>query len=186
MRSLFYVLIATAIQPGAGVDLGAAPGPDEYQVKAAFVYNFAKFVAWPPHTFSDAAAPLTVGVLGQDPFGDGLDQIFKTDTVSGRRVIVKRAAAPEGLGNCQIVFISSSEKKHLSQIFKSLGRAGVLTVGEANDFARRGGVIGFTMEQSRVRFQINVDAAARAGLLVSSKLLNVATVVHDGRAAEDR
>lgn len=181
-------LVAAALivdcRPAVAADTETAvPSPTEYQVKAAFLYNFAKFVEWPRHSWSDAAEPLVIGVLGQDPFGDGLERIFKANAIAGRRVTVKRSAIIEDLRGCNILFISASEKKRVPQILKSLDRPGVLTVGDARDFTRQGGVIGFTMEDDRVHFEINVDAAARTGLKLSSKLLNVATIVHDGRSA---
>lgn len=175
------LLLVLAVLPPAAQS--GAMAPTEYQVKAAFLYNFAKFVEWPPGTFHDAAEPFTVGVLGQDPFGAELELIFKTNTVGGRRVVVKRAGGLEQLRHCQIVFVSASEKRRLPLIFKSFDHAGVLTIGDAEGFAGQGGVIGFRMDHSRVRFQVNVDAAARAGLLVSSRLLNIASVVRDAHAA---
>ena len=173
------LVVATLSTPGAA----HSGAPTEYQVKAAFLYNFAKFVEWPPQVFSGAAEPLTIGVLGRDPFGDDLEQVFRSNTIAGRRVVIRRATSIEELRNCQMVFISSSEKRRLLQIFKSLGHTGVLTIGDADDFSRRGGIIGFTLEDSRVHFEINVDAAARAGLKLSSRLLSVATVVRDGQGA---
>lgn len=179
-----WVLCLAALVSPAGAGTTGAEAPSEYQMKAAFLYHFAKFVEWPPRAFSDATEPLCVGILGEDPFGDALEQIFKNNTVAGRRVLIQRSDTLERLRNCQIVFISLSQKRHLPQIFRSLEHARVLTIGEASDFSRQGGMIGFTMHDSRVRFEINVDATARAGLRISSKLLNLATIVRDNRAAE--
>ena len=157
----------------------AAPGPaeqlPEYSVKAAFLYHFVEFVEWP----ADAPLPatITIGVLGKDPFGDLLDRAILHKVVMGRALAVRRFETVEDLQPCQILFVSSSEMSRLPQAFALLGVAPVLTVGEADRFARRGGMIGFVFEDDRVRLEINLGAAEAAGLRVSSKLLSVARLV---------
>jgi hypothetical protein len=155
----------------------------EYPVKAAFLYHFLEFVEWP------AASPLppsrvTIGVLGRDPFGEVLDKAILKKVVAGRTLTVRRFTSIAALERCEILFISSSEMPRLAEILGRLKGAAVLTVGEADSFAQRGGMIGFVLEDDRVRLEINRAAAERAGLQISSKLLAVARLVKpDGDAS---
>ena len=156
----------------------------EYQIKAAFLYNLAKFVEWPGDPLSDSQAPIVLGIVGEDPFGKALDAVILGKTVNGRGLVVRRLGRGGDLRTCRILFISSSEKRHLAQILESLKGSSVLTVGEADGFVQSGGVIQLLLEESRVRFEINPDAAARARLKISSKLLALARIVADGRRGE--
>jgi hypothetical protein len=153
-----------------------AQADDEYHVKALFLYNFAKFVDWPPDMH---AGPICVGILGDDPFGQVLDQTVKGQTVNGHGFVVKRLKRQEDGEGCQIVFVSASEKKRLRTILNGLKSCNVLTVGEVEGFAANGGVINFEIVDSKVRFEVNIDAAERAGLKLSSKLLSLAKIVRD-------
>ena len=151
-----------------------AQQPIEYQVKAAFLFNFAKFVDWPAEAFSDSSAPLVIGVIGVDPFGAALDQAIKGKNVGGRSLVIRRLKWGQDLRACQILYISSSERKRLPQIIQSLKGASVLTVGEMDQFNQQGGIINFTREAGKVRFQINSRGADQARLRISSKLLVLA------------
>jgi hypothetical protein len=153
----------------------------EYQVKAAFLYHFAKFVEWPSDPGGNPG-PISICVLGNDPFGGTLDEAIKGKTVNGRELVARRYKQVKETTTCQIVFISSSDKKVLRPILESLIRPGALTVGETEGFAQLGGIINLTLEDNRVHFEINVDAAERARLKISSKLLNLAKIVRDGGA----
>ena len=149
----------------------------EYQVKAAFLYNFAKFVDWPPEAFRDATAPIVVCIEGDDPFGNALDQAVRDKIVNGRAFVIQRGRQLPEPKQCHILFISSSERRRLPEIFSRLQGASVLTVGESEHFASSGGAIQFALEDNRVHLLMNPDAAARARLKVSSKLLAIATIV---------
>ena len=153
------------------------PTASEYQVKAAFLYNFAKFIEWPPSSFSDASAPLRICILGRDPFGPELQDIADEKTINGRKLQVSQLADLGMARTCHILFIASSEKAQLKQIFESLHGADVLTVGDTKAFVEQGGMINFVLENDRVRFEVNHKAAEQAGLKVSSKLLNIAQSV---------
>ncbi len=154
----------------------------EYQVKAVFLYNFAKFVEWPHSAFEKATDPIVIGIAGEDPFGPILDQTLQGKTVNGRSLIVKRFKSGQSPKNCHILFVGSSEQGHLSAMIEGFKAEGVLTVGESEHFAREGGIIRFTTEDSRIRFEINVDVAEQTHLKLSSKLLSLARIVHaDGR-----
>ncbi|HEY5838564.1 MAG TPA: YfiR family protein [Pyrinomonadaceae bacterium] len=146
----------------------------EYQVKAAFLYNFAKFVDWPGDALGNSNAPLIIGVMGDDPFGGALDQAISGKTINGRSLQVRRLRWGHDLRSCHILFISSSERKRLPQIIQSLRGASVLTVGDMGQFNQQGGIINFILEANKVRFEINSRGADQARLKISSKLLSLA------------
>ena len=147
----------------------------EFDVKAAFLFNFTKFVEWPPSAFAAPDSPMNICVVGRDPFGRALDEIVQGERVGGRRVAVERLSAMPPPKTCQLVYIDA-EGKEVSKLLASAG-PGVLTVGEGDDFLRDGGIIGFVIENHRVRFDINQAAAENAALKLSSKLLSVARFV---------
>lgn len=149
----------------------------EYQVKAAFLYNFAKFVEWPSSSFSDASAPFQICVFGRDPFGEELRNITSEKTVNGRKLEVHPGVDLLRARGCHILFIASSVETPASQIFAALRGASVLTVGDTKGFAEQGGMINFVLENERVQFEVNRKAAEEAGLKISSKLLSVAKFV---------
>jgi hypothetical protein len=151
----------------------------EYEVKAAFLYNFAKFIAWPDKSFADPGAPFAFCVLGADPFGRTLDDALQGKTIGSHPVTLTRLQGAAQARRCQMVFVSSSESRRLPEIEDRLRGASVLLVGDFPGFADAGGALQFIIEDNRVRFLINTDAAQRAGLRLSSKLLSVARVVHD-------
>jgi hypothetical protein len=155
----------------APVRTNAQDSVSEYQVKAAYVFNFLKFVQYPTDAFADPLAPLIIGVLGDDPFGSALPQVVIGKTVGGRDLVIRIYHPGEDLHSAHILFISSSERKRLPAIFSSLHGSSVLTVGDTTGFLEAGGMIQFLSESDRVRFAINVDAASRARLKLSSKLL---------------
>lgn len=156
----------------------AAPA-DEYAVKAAFLLNFSRFVEWPEGAFPAADAPLRICVLGDDPFGAVLDRTVAGEVVSGRTVTIARSAEPVELRDCQVVFVSRSERPRLDAVFDELSGAPILTVGEVEGFAGRGGSINFFLESHRVRFEVNPGAASRAGLRISSELLRLGRIVEE-------
>ena len=167
----------SGVRPCAG---GPAQRPTEYQVKAAFLYNFAKFTEWPDEVLPGEEEPMVIGVLGEDPFGDTLDETVLGKTVKGRHLRVRRVERiSDGLRKCHIVFVSSSETTRLHELFEILRGAPVLLVGDTDGFARAGGMINFVLIQNRIRFEINVDAAEKVGLELSSRLLKLAKIVSD-------
>jgi hypothetical protein len=150
---------------------------DEYQVKAAFLYNFAKFVDWPPDSFKTPKDPILVCVLGHNPFGGALEEVIRGKSIEGRAFAFRQVGDAHEASACQILFVSSSDSSHFRSLFGRLKPAGILTVGEAQGFAAVGGVINFKLDGGRVRFEINVDAAEHAQLHISSKLLGLAEIV---------
>lgn len=159
----------------AALRFAAAAGPGEYEVKAAFLYNFARFVEWPRDP--QGGEEFVVTVLGRDPFGTVLDDTLRGKTVGEQRIVIRRAERAEEVRGSRIVFICDSEKERLPAILKALEGAPVLTVGEMSEFAERGGVIRFKLEQGRIRLEINVAAAERSKLKISSQLLKLARIV---------
>jgi hypothetical protein len=151
--------------------------PSEYEIKAAFLYNFAKFIEWPTDQFVAPGSPIVIGVVGQDPFDGVLDQTVKDKTINGRSLLIKRSNAVQDLKSCHILFVSPSEKKRLPQIMSGLAQASVLTVSETEQFLQEGGIINFVIENNRVRFDINKGMADRARIRISSKLLGLAKSV---------
>lgn len=153
----------------------ALASPTEYDVKAAFLFNFAKFVTWPPDAFAGPNAPLVIGVLGENPFGNELARLAADLRIQGRPLRVKEATNAVQLRGCHVIFISDSERERLPQIVEALrqARSPTLTVGEADLFLRAGGMIRFMVEQHKVRFEIDPENAAAAGLVISSKLLSL-------------
>ena len=184
--SCLIVMVTVYIMANIALNAYAnPPSPSEYQLKAVFLYNYAKFVVWPAESFADADAPIILGVLGKDPFGAIIDQTIKGKTVKGRKLAIKRFEKIEDVEICHILFVSASEKKHLSKIVKILKGSSVLTVGEVKQFAQRGGIINFIIKQNKIRFEINLDAAQQAKLKISSKLLKLAKIIRDGRRGKE-
>ncbi len=181
---LFIVFAAVAIMGyGAGTD--AAPSRDaparagpsrEYLVKAAFLYNFAKFTVWPAKAFAGPSTPLRLCLLGKDPFQGALDSLAGK-TVRKRKLEIRRLSKTTALGKCHMLFVSASENKRLATILKVLRGMPVLAVGEMPNFAHSGGIINLKTVRNKVRFEINVKAARRANLKFSSKLLRLAEIV---------
>jgi hypothetical protein len=158
----------------SGYGRAQAPQPTEYQVKAAYLFNFAKFVEWPQKAFAQPTSPLVIGVLGENLFGGDLARTIRDKTVDDHPLVVKELHSQAEATNCHILFISPSEKPRLAQILQDLKGVSVLTVGEVERFTEDGGMINFVREGTKIRFQINNPAAVSVGLKISSKLLNAA------------
>jgi hypothetical protein len=174
--SALLLVYVTALPFGwrpSAVRAQASP-PTDAQVKAAFLYNFGKFVTWPVGA-EHADQPFVIGILGDDPFGDMLDGTVVDRTIRNRKVLVRRfQSAPDAVAHCQLLFVSASEAGQLAEILRLSSRANVLTVSDLDHFTDRGGMIGFHIEEKRVRFDINVTAAEAAGMTISSQLLKLA------------
>ncbi len=163
---------------------GPETKPTQYEVEAAYLFNFGKFVVW-PGTSHAAHAPFLICVLGDDPFGPVLDRTIAGETVGGRPVQDKRIARPQDATGCSILYISSSESGRLSNILPAIHEAPVLTVSDIPDFVQQGGMIQFVLRDGRVRFEVNLSTTQRNGLAMSSELLKVAVhVVRDGEGSQ--
>jgi hypothetical protein len=178
--SLFGLLFVLA--PVMGLRDAAAEDDqaDEYALKASFLHKFVYFVDWPDSADRDPQAPIAICILGRDPFGGTLDRIISDHHKGERPLQLYRVQHNEPLPNCQVLYVSSSERKSVPQILASLGSASILTVGDTDQFAAQGGVIQLFLEDGGVRFKINLMAASRVKLKISSKLLALAEIVPRG------
>ncbi len=179
-----FWLVLFLLLPSGGMNLYAQATSKEYQIKAAFLFNFMQFVEWPPTVFKNADDPFRIGVLGQDPFNAALEETVQGETISNHKIIVEHATQVDNLKNCQLIFISKSEKKYVTEILSALDDKPILTVSEIEGFAERGGGINFYLEGNKVRFEVNPDAAQHDGLKVSSQLLSLGKIVETAKEAK--
>jgi hypothetical protein len=171
LRLIFAIMILLMAR---GTILAQTGGAEDYNVEAAFLGNFGKFVEWPQNVFASPDAPIVIGVYGENPFHDSLDDIIHDRTINGHQVIAQSVSI-NTLQNCQVLFICPSERKSLPDIIRKLNGACVLTVTENIDPFHSGVMINLVRKNNQVRFEINDAAARRVGLKISSKLLSLAT-----------
>ncbi len=170
------VLLATALRASSQTNPSS-----EYQVKAAFLFHFAQFVEWPEGAFKDASSPLTYCTIGEDPFHGSLDETLNGKTIGARSFRVLHLKQPQEIRGCQVLFVGAGEKKLFPAILAGVQGNSVLTVGESEHFVREGGMIGFLLEENKIRFEINLEAAQKAKLKISSRLLALAKSVIGGQ-----
>ena len=164
------VLLALATAP-----LRAAPLlPNEYALKSVFLYNFCHFIEWPAPAFSSPKEPLTICIIGDDPFGSLLKEAVEGETYQGRPIVIEHCRSPKELKRCHLLFVPRSENDRLDSILAAVAGKSVVTVGETEDFLERGGMIALPAERNRIRLRVNPSALRAASLSVSSKLLRVA------------
>ncbi|MGH9678441.1 MAG: YfiR family protein [Candidatus Acidiferrales bacterium] len=171
------MLLLTGPWIPAGPALHAQQGPTEYQVEAAYLFNFLKFIEWPDDHRKDPPGRWVFGFLGDSPVGDELKQVAAGKSIQGHGLEVRILQnAADGRG-CNVLFVGGSERKNLASILANLRGASVLTVADMDDFVESGGMVQFVVKDSRVRLVIDVGAANRAHLKISSKLLSIAMAV---------
>lgn len=152
----------------------------EYELKAAYLFNFGKFVQWPAESFKKPSDPFIIGIYGTNPFGEILQQTIQNKTLQNRPVILVSINNIEDAATCHILFICKTDKLQLKQLLAELHTKPVLTVGDnIEDFCQTGGIINFTSQYSQKRFEINNKASARALLNINSKLLTLSRIVTD-------
>jgi hypothetical protein len=177
-RGWLLVLIgasALALSPSGKAAVPAAT--DEYDIKVVFLLNFARFVEWPDA--AEPGRPLVIGVVGKDPFGDRLDKVVRGENVAGRPLVVKRFQRIDEVANCDLLFISRSEKPNLGKIMERLEGHAVFTVSDIPEFAENGGMIGLVRDEDKIRLHINVGASKKAAnFIISAKLLRLAQIVN--------
>ncbi len=183
MYLLLLTLTSVLVIPSAA----AVPTQElsETQVKAAFLFNFSKFIEWPAETFSASKNSVSICVIGSETFAATLEEVTKAKLVNGRNIVVSRSQPSADLRSCHIIFVSADAGSRFKEILGKVKDAHVLTVSEVDGFAQSGGVINFIIRADKLRFEINIDAAERAGLRISSRLLSLARVVHDQRKEKD-
>jgi YfiR/HmsC-like len=176
VRVLFFLIVLCLCSNIPQQALSQNEEGAAYPVKLAFLYNFTKFVEWPAASYRDSSAPLSICIVGHDPFSEDLEQELRTRVVGSHPVQVRTLAPNAILIGCLVVFLPATEKDQ-DQIVRGLNGSSTLTVGETDGFAARGGVINLTVEENKVHFEVNELAANRAGLKISSKLLSIAKIV---------
>lgn len=151
----------------------------EYELKAAMLYNLTRFVEWPASAYADAQAPTVLCIWGRDPFGEALTSLAAKQETNRRPVQIRHIPNSKEVRGCHVIYISSSERKNVAQILAMLKGTSVLTVGEMAQFAARGGMIQFSLEEKQVHFEINLETASGSDLKISSRLLVLARIVKD-------
>lgn len=161
-----------------GADVAMAK---EHQLKAAFIYNFTKFIEWPSKNFASADSPIVIGVVGQGPLHAEVARVVKDRKVNGRELVVRLIEDPDAIKTVHVLFFFASEDARLDEFMSATHGANILTVGESDLFAQQGGAINFLMEQDKIRFDIDMTAAERAGLKVSAQLQKLAKTVRTAK-----
>lgn len=174
----FVLAPVASSQAAPGQDPGTLP---EYTVKAGFLFNFAKYVEWPSDAFEKADTPISIGIIGADPFGEELDRALKNKTVKERGFVIRRYREIGEVQPCHILFIPRTEMARLADILRKADPWPVLTVGEEEGFAKGGGVVNILIDKDKPRLEVNAEAAERARLVINSKLLKVATIVRTAK-----
>jgi hypothetical protein len=168
------------VRPELCAQSAASSESSEYMIKAGFIYNFAKLVEWPGAAFPQPASPMVIGVIGNTEFADVITSVVQGKKHDGRSFVIKSlkwGKDTKEFKDCHILFIASAEKSHADELIQMLKGTSILTIAETPNFAKRGGMINFTMEDSKFRFEVNVEAAKQADLTISSRLLSLAKVV---------
>jgi hypothetical protein len=180
LRASVFALVACGLFLSAAAKALSQNEEDaEYSVKLGFLYNFTKFVEWPPDSFRDSGAPLVICIIGHDPFRQDLVAELRTRKVGDHPVEVRSQTPNDKLSVCHIVFVPVTEKKQCDRILRGLQGSRTLTVGETEGFAVLGGMINLVIEENKVRFEINRLAADRAGLKIGARLLSIAKIVKE-------
>ena len=172
-KGVFRLLYAITVALVLSVVIGRSAPVSETEVKAAFLFNFAKFVTWPTQAFSSETAPIQLAVFGDEEVTSTLKSLLSDKKAHGRSFEVKRILSPQEAKNFQIVYITSTENRRASQILEVTRKLPVLTVGEWDQFLDLGGMINFLFEDSQLRFEINPEPAEKVKLEISSKLLRL-------------
>jgi len=173
-----YLWLALMLCLAQGASAGFVQGKPslEYQVKAAFLFNFTRFIRWPATAYTSPDAPFVIGISGSDPFGTYLDDLVNDEEIDGHRIVVRRYAEGQDIGGCQLLFINWNDEAKEKAVLAQASRQNILTVGDANNFIRAGGMLHFYKEENKVKMEIKLAAVKAAQLDISSKLLQVAKV----------
>jgi hypothetical protein len=171
---LFSAILGATCSMGAPGDARAQSQAEEYRVKAALLFRFAQFIEWPPEAFKDASDPVNFCTVGDDPFDGALDDAVAGKKIGARVIRVLHPRGPENVKGCQLLFVGAKESKRIPVILASAHDSPIVTVGESDGFAQKGGVINFLLEDKKIRFEINAGAAQQAGIKISSRLMLLA------------
>jgi hypothetical protein len=174
--ALLLIAAGWVVLPG-GISIAEEPPPSEYQVKAAFLINFPKYVDWPAEAFAEVNSPIVIAVLGETKVTGEIQKAIAGRTVNGRKIVLKRLASGQESGVCHILFVSAAEQQRSPNLLAKLNDANILTVGESDDFLERGGIINLARRDQKIALEVNLTGADKARIKVSSKLLGVASIV---------
>jgi YfiR/HmsC-like len=183
-KGISPLLILFLMLSPAGRSFASAQTLSEYQIKAGFFFNFTRFVEWPESAFVTATSPILACVAGETPLADLVTDVAVGKVVNGRAVSIRRVKASDDLRRCHLLFISAAEERRTTEILASLKKTNTLTVSETAGFAQAGGMINFSIQENRVKLELNLDAATRAGLKINSKLIAVSRLVSHNSVAE--
>jgi hypothetical protein len=174
-RLIRLLILATLLGSSLRIASAQTLTAPEYKIKAAFLYNFAKLTEWPTNAFTCKEMPLTIGIIGKDPFGKFLDETVKDKIIHGRKVAIERfTELKDDVAKCHLLFIATSEEDQLDDIFSCVAKRPVLTVSEIDRFNFKNGMIWIQKEEDEIKFSIRQTAVHETGLKLSSKLLALA------------
>src|SRR5690606_29342491 len=174
LRHFLIITLLTGIQT---ISFAQKPVVPEHQIKAIFLFNFIQFVEWPSQAFESVDSPIVIGILGENPFGGYLNEVLAGEVVNGRSVIVKRFNNVDELDTSHILYIHNPPTGDYKKLFAKIDRRNVLTISDDPNFIKEGGMIRFVNVDKRIQLQINPEAAKKANLTISSKLLRLAEIV---------
>jgi len=177
LRAVVLILIISLTSANVVFPSDKSARRKEYQIKAAYLYNFLKFTEFTEVNSPDSISEISIVILGEDPFGDFLTPILNK-TIQNKPIRISRISSIEEIGNCHLLYISDSRKDSLSSTFEQLSESNILTVGETSTFTQQGGMIGFFINDGSVKFEINLTAANHASIKFRSQLLSVARIVN--------
>ena len=178
VRLLTLAILLCALLPQPTIYARAPQINAEYKLKAAFLYNFTRFVEWPENAFSSTTSPVIIGIIGEDPFGAFIDELVSNEKIGNRSIIIRRFKGVTDIANCHILYICYQQTEKIAAVLSTASNKGILTIADAPPFTRMGGMVQFYTDKNKIRMQINNGAAKRAGLNISTKLLSVAKVVN--------
>jgi YfiR/HmsC-like len=173
-RQLAALVAALALSASLATATAAPPQPTEYGLKAVFLYQFCRFMEWPRSAFSSPKEPLTIGILGKDPFGPLLNEAIAGESYHDRPIRIEHYRDVSEIRNCQLLFVSRSEAGNTASIVAAVAGKNIVTVGETEQFVDNGGMIALTAEQNHVKLRMNLAMLRKANVEVSSKLLRIA------------
>jgi hypothetical protein len=178
-RKTVYGVMAAAILMAGGFlhSVAHAQSVREFEVKAALIYNFAQFVTWPDQAFSGPNAPFRICVLTDNPSTNVMERTFRGKSVRGRPIQIEQSGDIQGVMKCHILFVGQTMKDRMPEIMRAVGSREILTIGDMDRFAESGGIIGLYEENNKMRFEVNLGAARRAHLAISSKMLKAGKIV---------
>ena len=179
MRGFRLTLLTLAMLTASRLPAQVSP---EYKLKAAFLFNFTKFVDWPATAFEETTSPVVIGILGEDPFDGALEEVVQGRVANGRPLAIRRSRRVDDLRGCHVLFICASEKSRQAQITASFKGSAVLTVSDTGEFLASGGMIKVTLVDRKPRLEIDAAAAERAGLKIQAQLMELATPVGKERS----